>query len=100
MEKWFRRNGNHFGKLPSKLGALAQRLQDLQDKRNRIAHGFGQNSKKFRRTPWEAVDTIKLEVSDVEESLILVSEVIREADGYVFGPLIGGYELSTNTIFG
>lgn len=82
-----------FGKLPSKLGALAQRLQDLQDKRNRIAHGFGQNSKKFRRTPWEAVDTIKLEVSDVEESLILVSEVIREADGYIFGPLIGGYEL-------
>jgi hypothetical protein len=81
-----------FGKLPSRLTALVPRLQALQDKRNRIAHEFGRSSKELRRTPWAPIETIKLEVSDVEEALTIVSETIREADVHVFGPLIGGYE--------
>lgn len=81
-----------FGKLPSRLTALVPRLQALQDKRNRIAHEFGQNSKELRRTPWAPIDSIKLEVSDIEDALTIVNETIREADVRVFGPLIGGYE--------
>lgn len=84
--------GIAFGKLPSKLLTLLPRLQKLQDIRNRIAHGFGQNTKIFRRTPWEPTDTVKVEVKDVEESLACVNEVIREADVHLLAPLIGGYE--------
>jgi hypothetical protein len=88
----FRQMAIVFGKLPAKLDALASRLQSLQDKRNRIAHDFGQTTKVFRRTPWAPMDSIKLEVSDVEESLVCISCVIREADIQLFAPLIGGYE--------
>jgi hypothetical protein len=88
----FRQMAVIFGVLPPRLGALTLRLQDLQDKRNRIAHGFGQNTKMVRRTPWEPIDAIKLDVSDVEEALTCVNEVIREVDVHVFAPLIGGYE--------
>jgi hypothetical protein len=93
--KWqdrFRQMAIVFGKLPPRLDALTPSLQELQDKRNRIAHGFGQNTKTFRRTPWEPIDAIKVQVSDVEKSLTCVNEVIREADLHVFAPLIGGYE--------
>jgi hypothetical protein len=88
----FRQMAITFGRLPTSLDALAPKLQDLQDKRNRIAHGFGQRGKAFRRTPWEPTDAIKLEVSDIEEALTCVNEVIREADVHVFAPIIGGYE--------
>ena len=48
--------------------------------------------KDIRRTPWDLINSIKLEVSDVEESLLCVSHTIREADAHFFAPLIGGYE--------
>ena len=82
-----------FGKLPARLETLAPQLQTLQGQRNRIAHHFGQKSKDVRRTPWAPMDSITLSVSEVEKSLVLVSDTIREADLRLFGPLIGGYEL-------
>jgi hypothetical protein len=88
----FRQMAIIFGKLPTKLEALTVRLQNLQDKRNRIAHGFGQSTKAIRRTPWAPSDAIALQVSDVEESLTCVGAAIREADVHIFSPLIGGYE--------
>jgi hypothetical protein len=88
----FRQMAIVFGRLPPKLVTLTGRLQDLQDKRNRIAHAFGQDTKIYRRTPWSPMDTIKLDVSDVEKALTLVNEAIREADLLLLSPLIGGYE--------
>jgi hypothetical protein len=88
----FRQMAIVFGKLPPKLVALTDPLQDLQDKRNRIAHSFGQDTKIYRRTPWAPTDAIKLDVSDVEKVLTLVNEAIREADLHLLSPLIGGYE--------
>jgi hypothetical protein len=81
-----------FGKLPPKFKTLAIKLQDLQDKRNKIAHSFGRSSKAHRRTPWESSTLIKLEVSEVEEYLRCIGQTIREADANLFAPLIGGYE--------
>ena len=89
----FRQMAVVFGKLPLTLTALTPRLQALQDKRNRIAHAFGQDSNALRRTPWEPMNSMQLGVADAEEALTCVSVAIREADGKVFGPLIGGYEL-------
>jgi hypothetical protein len=88
----FRKMAVVFGKLPPKLVALTDPLHDLQDKRNRIAHAFGQDTKIYRRTPWAPTDTIRLGVSDVEKVLTLVNEAIRETDVHLLSPLIGGYE--------
>jgi hypothetical protein len=81
-----------FGRLPPKLTAIAPRLQALQDKRNRIAHGFGREPDLPRRTPWEPVMAIKLEVPEVEQALICVTQAMRETDVHLFAPLIGAYE--------
>jgi hypothetical protein len=81
-----------FGILPYKIQALEPRLQKIQTKRNRIAHNFGQDDKKMRRTPWTPMDSTILEVADVEDALVLVSSTIREADLHLFAPIIGGYE--------
>jgi hypothetical protein len=81
-----------FGPLPPKLEALSTQLQDIQGKRNQIAHSFGQAGRSLRRTPWEPSDSIKLDVTDVEGALICVSQAIREADMHLFAGLIGGYE--------
>jgi hypothetical protein len=89
----FREMAIVFGKLPSALTALAPELQELQNKRNRIAHSFGQDSKALRRTPWDPTNSMQLKVTDAEEALKCVSTAIREADEKVFGPVIGGYEL-------
>lgn len=96
QDRWhirFRQMAVVFGKLPSSLIALSPRLQALQDKRNRIAHAFGQDGGTVRKTPWQPVTSIQLNLSDAEEALVCVSAAIREADVNVFGPLIGGYEL-------
>jgi hypothetical protein len=94
-DRWderFRRMATVFGKLPPKLLGLGPNLQLIQDKRNIIAHAFGENSRELRRTPWEPTDRIHLEVPEVESALITVGAAIREADLHLFGNLIGGYE--------
>lgn len=63
----FRQMAIVFGKLPPKLVALADPLQNLQDKRNRIAHAFGQDTKIYRRTPWAPTDIVKLDVQMSKE---------------------------------
>jgi hypothetical protein len=87
-----RRTAIVFGKLPPKLYALAPHLQQIQDKRNSIAHAFGSNSRALRRTPWEPTDHIQLEIPEVESALKTIGSTIREADLHLFGNLIGGYE--------
>ena len=87
-----RRMGIVFGKLPPRFSALAQPLQQIQNKRNSIAHAFGSNSRRLRRTPWEPTDHIRLDVPDVESALKTIGAAIREADLHLFGDLIGGYE--------
>ena len=89
----FRRIEILFGKIPLKLAALEPKLQALQDRRNRIAHNFGQMDKAMRRTPWATMNSIALTVSDVEDSLLSVGHAIRQADDHLFSSLIGSYEL-------
>ena len=48
--------------------------------------------KAVRRTPWAPTNSIKLGASDVEKSLVCVSDAIRETDAHLFAHLIGGYE--------
>jgi hypothetical protein len=81
-----------FGALPPALLSLAPLLQDAQTLRNKIAHGFGHNSREPRRTPWEPVTSIPLERQDILAYLITVTKAIRLADG-IFIPVIGSYEL-------
>lgn len=81
-----------FGVLPPGLLSLAPKLQAAQALRNKIAHGFGHNSREPRRTPWEPVTSIPLGREDILDYLITVTKAIRLADG-VFIPVIGGYEL-------
>ena len=93
--KWderMRRMAIVFGKLPPKLSAIAPHLQQIQDRRNGIAHAFGSNSRVWRRTPWQPTDRILLDVPEVEFALKTVGTAIREADLHLFGNLIGGYE--------
>lgn len=89
----FREMAVVFGRLPPALTALAPELQGLQNRRNLIAHSFGQDSKATRRTPWDPTNSMQLNVTDAEQALKCVSKAIREADQKVFGPVIGGYEL-------
>lgn len=81
-----------FGVLPTGLLALASKLQNAQTLRNKIAHGFGHNSREPRRTPWQPVNSIPLNRDDIVAYLITVTKAIRLADE-IFIPVIGCYEL-------
>jgi len=88
----FRKMSTIFGTLPPKFSSAQEELQKAQELRNKIAHGFGHNASRPRRTPWEPVSPISLDASEIEKYLIIVSQVIRVADASLFLPLIGSYE--------
>ncbi|MFC0568743.1 hypothetical protein [Gluconobacter japonicus] len=80
------------GRVPSRVSSLVPKLQELQNKRNRIAHSYGAEGE-LRRTPWEPITAIPADDADILEIFKVVDTVSKELDKYMFGPLIGGYEI-------
>lgn len=80
------------GRVPSQVSSLVPKLQELQDKRNRIAHSYGAEGE-LRRTPWEPITAISAEEADILETFKVVDTVSKALDRDLFAPLIGGYEI-------
>ncbi|WP_146208006.1 hypothetical protein [Azospirillum sp. TSH64] len=80
-----------FGKLPEKLKVLEPALQNIQNKRNRIAHQFGVDAP--RNAPWDNISHVSVGAKDCESAIKTVSEFISEADTNVFGHIVGSHEV-------
>jgi hypothetical protein len=87
----FRRLEIVFGKLPEKLVDLESDLQNLQNKRNKIAHKFGADE--ARSVPWDAVTHVAVGPKCCENAIKTVSKFITVADSEVFAPLVGAHEV-------
>lgn len=80
-----------FGTLPTTLTALEGDLQSIQNKRNRIAHQFGEHAR--RNVPWADVSHVPVGAKDCEKAIKSVSAFIAESDTNVFAQLVGGHEV-------
>lgn len=91
-EERLRRIGRVFGAIPAALNGLAPNLQNIQTKRNKISHQFG-NELKNRRTPWDAFKFIEVGPKEIIDGITSISTVIKIMDVEIFGPAIGGHEV-------
>jgi hypothetical protein len=80
------------GKIPLSVSSMVESLQDLQNKRNRIAHSYGAEGE-LPRTPWEPITAITVTDAEILEIFRMVDIVSKDFDKHLFGPLIGGFEL-------